>query len=482
MSETAPKAAVGAPSVPPSSPPPRRVVDRHALLYRWFVQYNPLYLISATAVLVGVYLLSDGLVQREGLWAQLAIFGVTELYQLALIGSAALLYRLGQRRPATMLALLTIAYLVDLTLQTSVSAYLGPIGVIVALAWVGLTALKLRLLVWALRLRVSWSIDALALSGAAGLAVLPQLLAARAMSLPLATMVVGWWFFGVAALALWTRPRVASRDALSPWGEKVLRLASSGGLTLSGVLAAGHVLWWTSQFSLMPLLWVVSVVPLLATRFIRREVSVWGTVLAVLALNTVTTPTLFCLVAPLAAVVLTLRGLRGPLERRETEPAPGVAAHPYRLSERPPQPADATYIAPSPLRPEAKRLYLGALGCVYLAIWTIGWSGALWLEHTLWLDLVVGALLTLALWRWRWQAWPAALAIGVMVGHLTIQSGRMASNTQLGLVMLIAGFVLLGGGLLLNTLLRRHLPNVRELRAFTDGSPPGERDPRALTN
>jgi hypothetical protein len=432
-----------------------------ALLHRWFVQYNPLYLISAAAVLVGVYLLSDGLAQREGVWAQLAVFGVTELYQLALIGSAALLYRLRQRRPATMLALLTVAYMVDLTLQTSVSAYLGWVGVVAALAWIALTALKLRLLVWSLRLRVSWSVYALALAGAAGIAVLPQLLAARALSVPLATMLIGWWIFGVAALALWTRPRIESEDQLSPWGQRVLKQASSGSLMLWGLLAAGHVLWWTSQFSLMALVWFLTLAPLLATRLIRREVWVWVTVFAVLALDAVTMPSGLWLVAPMAAIVLFLRGLRGPLERREgvTDAAPTV--HPYRVAEQPPQPTEVTYVQPSPLRPEAKRLYIGALSCAYLGIWTIGWSGSFWLDHALWLDLLFGALLAVALWRWRWRAWPAALALSAMLTHLTVQSGwipRPTSTAQLGLVVLIAGFVLLGAGLALNTLLRRYLP------------------------
>src|SRR5687768_1606643 len=84
-----------------------------ALLHRWFVQYNPLYLVSAALVLGGAIILSRAMVQNGGVLGQLSITAVLDVYAWALIGSAALLTRIGLRRPAVMLALLTMLYQCD---------------------------------------------------------------------------------------------------------------------------------------------------------------------------------------------------------------------------------------------------------------------------------------------------------------------------------------------------------------------------------
>ena len=52
-------------------------LEFRALAHRWFVQYNPLYLISAALVLVGVFLMSRGLSLTEGLLAELWLTGIT---------------------------------------------------------------------------------------------------------------------------------------------------------------------------------------------------------------------------------------------------------------------------------------------------------------------------------------------------------------------------------------------------------------------
>lgn len=91
--------------------------------------------VSAALVLVGEFLLSRGLAVTGGQVAELWFTGVTELYQGLLLGSAALLYRLGLRRPAVLLALLAAVYLGDLTLQTGISPLLGTVGVVASLVW-----------------------------------------------------------------------------------------------------------------------------------------------------------------------------------------------------------------------------------------------------------------------------------------------------------------------------------------------------------
>ena len=89
------------------------------LLYRWFVEYNPLYFFSALCVLAGVLLVSRALPEAGLEGGRLILAGVVQLYELLLIGAAALLFRVaGQRRPAVMLAIVAIPFLFDWTFQT----------------------------------------------------------------------------------------------------------------------------------------------------------------------------------------------------------------------------------------------------------------------------------------------------------------------------------------------------------------------------
>src|SRR5215471_429980 len=107
------------------------------LLHRWFVEYNPLYIVSAALVLRGVNLLS------HAVNLQLGVPAIVELYAWTLIGGAAFLYRVGLRRPAVMLSLLAVVYQGDLTLHTETCAYLGWTGVIASGVWLASFALKL---------------------------------------------------------------------------------------------------------------------------------------------------------------------------------------------------------------------------------------------------------------------------------------------------------------------------------------------------
>ena len=69
------------------------------LFHRWFVQYNPLYFAGALCILGGVILVT----RDPGDWdsGQLALAGIIQLYEVALIAGAAILFNLpGQRRPA----------------------------------------------------------------------------------------------------------------------------------------------------------------------------------------------------------------------------------------------------------------------------------------------------------------------------------------------------------------------------------------------
>ncbi len=131
------------------------------LMYRWLIEYNPLYLLSAALVLGGMQLISRGLAENGSLYQQVGVAAIAEVYAFALIGGAALLTRIGLRRPAVLLALVTILYQGDLTLHTETCAYLGWVG------WLGAGAWYLDLPRQAVRPRLGTEAPAVALGGGA---------------------------------------------------------------------------------------------------------------------------------------------------------------------------------------------------------------------------------------------------------------------------------------------------------------------------
>src|SRR5580704_8246864 len=137
------------------------------LLHRWLIEYNPLYLLSAALVLTGTFLCSRGLARDDRVYGPLGVALIAELYAACLIGGAALLMRIGHRRPAVMLALLTILYQWDLTLHTERTPYFGAWA---AAAWVVVFAAKLYGLAWAMKLRLSRGASAAAILAGIGLA------------------------------------------------------------------------------------------------------------------------------------------------------------------------------------------------------------------------------------------------------------------------------------------------------------------------
>jgi len=82
------------------------------LFHRWFVQYNPLYFVSALCVLLGMFLVSLGLGDLGWNLGQIILTAVIQVYEILLITGAAILFRLaGERRPAVILGLLEVFFL-----------------------------------------------------------------------------------------------------------------------------------------------------------------------------------------------------------------------------------------------------------------------------------------------------------------------------------------------------------------------------------
>jgi hypothetical protein len=424
------------------------------LLYRWFVQYNPLYLLSAALVLAGSCLWSRGLAQEESVAGPLGVALVAELYAACLVGGAALLTRVGLRRPAVMLALLFILYQWDSTLHTETCPYLGPVGVWATAAWLAVFAAKLHALAWALRVRFSGHATAAASLGAAGLAmgprVLPGLDPGRAGAL------VAAWVFALAALY---RPGgITSEDVLDGWGRTVLRRATLAGWLLSGLLLGMHVLmWWRDHH--LPLTATCLALPLVhLTRRARRESRVWTTLLATLFVAAWVEPAAFSVTSLLAAATLALRALAPPVVTMTVPAGAEPDASPYRAGcERAPDASVSVVVAPEVSPGEQVRLLTGALFAAYLGGWTARWSHGAWPAHVLALDAALGLVVVLAVWRTHVRL--PLLPLAACYGHLVVESRILpmpASTVAWGETIVALGFALLAGSLAVTFRLRTY--------------------------
>lgn len=411
------------------------------LLYRWFVQYNPLYLVSAALVLHGVITLSQSL-SGTGLLGQLGITTIAEVYAWALIGSAAVLVRIGLRRPAVMLMLIAALYQCDLTLHCATCPWLDGTGLIASVVWLVSFGAKLRALAWALQLSLSRSAMGVAMAGALGVAGLPWIV--KAAPDALAGDILVAWTFGLFAAALWTHRRVDSKVALDEWGRTVAHRcfrAIWGGWAVMAVL---HVLFLAGHhpqpIAITP--WLFAIV-LLGTRKIESEVAAWGVVLATVAYAGLSAPAHLAVTAAMAAAVLTLRALRQPTLRaaEQSMPAP---VDPYRIEAVPTVPPRPELRFTPALRGEMLRLLSGAAGLAYLAIWTHGWGGGPWPGHVLPLDLALVATGVVVAWSTRTAA---PLSPGFLTCLHWVIAARVIpmpkTATHQALAHVVAGFILL---------------------------------------
>ncbi len=417
-----------------------------ALLHRWLVEFNPLYLLSAALVLAGTFLCSRGLAEGGSLYGTLAVAGIAELYALALVGGAAVLVRLGHVRPAVMLGLLTVLYQSDLTLHTETCANLGVAGTWAAAGWALLYAGKLFALARALRLRLSRTAVATALVAGAGLAIGPFVL--HDLTPDARGGLVASWVFALASLQ--RTAVVASRVPLDAWGETVLRRSVRATWAISGALLAGHVLFWAADQRIA----VVPFVPLLFVRSTRSERRVWVVLVATLVVAALVAPATFALVAAMAAAALLLRAF-APVFGPEIAATPAPrSTQPYRAGAS--EQEASVMVTPLVDTAEAHRLLAGALAAAWLSAWTLGWAGGALPPHVLALDLLL--TFVAAFLAWRRHARPALAPSLAVWTHLVAAKGLLPTprtSLEWGGAALLLGFALLLGSVAATWRLRR---------------------------
>lgn len=415
-------------------PPPGTL---RAILHHSFVEYDPRYLASAVLVLGGLTLLSCDLGQRDAL-AGLGLSVVAELYALLLIAGAAMLRRVGQARMAVMLGLIAVAYQCDLTLHVERCSLLGALGLAAALGWVALFALKLRLLCAALGLRASRTALAVAISGAAFVALTP-----------IAAHVLWRWAHDARAIGLFlaiapglfvARP-VESEAGFDYRGRRALH----GTWALWGAAAIAHAL-----FDGIDAIVLGSVLLLFATRWARRERAFWALIgLALLPVLLDPRAGGTFAITLLTSITLALRALRTASDPASVVP-PAPVPSPYRGG-----PAEVAVVVPALREPSfapadepwRSRTLVVALALAHLSFWR-----ALGSEHALGHVLVVDLLLALACAAWiaRARRPLPVLALAPTVLHALVGSGTLRAPrgpAEWGAAAVAVGFGLLGSAL-----------------------------------
>ncbi|MCC6665347.1 MAG: hypothetical protein IT375_16460 [Polyangiaceae bacterium] len=409
------------------------------LFHRWFIQYNPLYLFSAALVLGGVTLMSRGLALSESPLTQLLVGGVAELYSWALLAGVLLLRRAGLRRPAVLLGLIAVLYQGDLTLHSETVVYHGPAGVIGSALWLASFVGKVLVLARGFELVVPPRVLALVLAGGGGIALLPHYLGiamAGGGDWPVAL-----WLFALTASALFAPMRVTSLAALGAWGETVLRRALRATWAIWAVLVLFHVWFWGREFGVTG--W--SLVPALLLVVIRRvpaEAFVFAAAGAVLGITARFRPEAVSMVACFVAAALALRAFRSP---RLVQCAQIRSRPPYR--EPPMDPVsipELVFVRAE--RAAWLRLLTGSLFALYVAVWAHGATPSAWPAHSLALDIVLVAAVTV--WVWRARALFALVPLGAVLFHAGVERGLISAprgSLEWGLTQIALGFLLLLG-------------------------------------
>ncbi len=380
------------------------------LVHRWFVRYNPLYFFSAASMLLGVYLVSRGLDEIGWRPGKLLLVGVVQVYEILLIGGAILLFRHARLyRPAVILGLLEVFFLFDSTFETEVLLSHFSFGL--SVSWVALAVVKLAALAWAFRLRVPRQLFALCVLAAAGLAITPRLLDLENVDRDVVYLLATWFAVGLLALLIRIRLAVSCDLELDDWGQEVLRRSVMAAALIWGFFYFLHFMAWTAIFDVeLSPLHVVPVVVMVAF-LSQQEGRVWAAGFGALIVTSMAPYS----VAPTALVVAVVLAVRASDMGR-------------------------------------RRLYVGMVAALYVALWAAGWRGGSLPEPAWWLNLVALVVLVLMAWRLRLLAALLPLPLGfiLLLRHLP-DLGALGW----GVVFLAAGFIALLAGLAVNWSQRR---------------------------
>ncbi|HZE99717.1 MAG TPA: hypothetical protein VE981_22110 [Planctomycetota bacterium] len=283
-----------------------------AAVHRAFVEYNPLYFASALCILAGVFLVARELPQ-DAFASKASIVASTEIYQFLLIAAAAVLLRAGLRRPAAILGLMCLVFMLDVAMNAErMLSHVGllslapgmrarkavPVSVLLALAG----PLKLYFLAVVFRLRGARG--PLVVTGLALLA-LPLLPYLTELVPPLRRQTVYLVMSWLGAPLLTWACLPAARSWTSGWidddQEPRLRRIAFVAPVLVACLFIAHGLTWSAIATLTPTAaqaapYLLAVAGLLADRLAPRrprlaELAAWVGGAATLGASALSDPT-----------------------------------------------------------------------------------------------------------------------------------------------------------------------------------------------
>lgn len=193
---------------------------------------------------------------------------------------------------------------------------------------------------------------------------------------------------------------------------------------------------------------LVPAVGLLAARWLRKERMLWALAGVGLVSVAYLAPQHLSLTAAFVAGVFALRAWRQPTAPAP-RPEPLMSQPGYRHGAVPPALPRALPTARFAAGHdfELRRLAVGILTALYLAVWSWGYEGGHGLDHQLGLDVgfgVIGALLA-----WRFQAWLVVVPMLSSLIHLGVQHGWLGiprDDLGWGTSVVGLGFALLAGG------------------------------------
>lgn len=427
-----------------------------ALLHRWFVQYNPFYLLSAALVLGGLTMVSRGIARDAHPLQFMGVALLAEVYAWSLIGGAALLMRGGQRRPAVLLGLLAIVYQSDLTLHVETCGLLGVAGAAPAALWAANFFAKLSALAAALRVRLDRGATRVVGFGALGLAALP--FAVYRLKADGAGDALALFVF--ALLALLPRDMGAGATSIEPldgWGRVVLRRVSLAAFSIWGLALALHVLFWSAQVPVSMGRVFLAVAAFFVARQ-RSEARAWAFAAGLVLVSAVARERVSDFAA-LAALTLLYRAFAWLRVERPESPAPRTdEPSPYRAGEASaaqPVESDEAPLFEKVSAAERLRLLPGALFAAYLAAWLWGYRGGPLPDHIAALDASFVALSAVG---FRSGGRLGLAFSSASLAHALAASGlvpRPRGLIEWGALMLAAGFLLLGGSLAVSSWLAR---------------------------
>ncbi len=147
-----------------------------SILRWWFIRYNPLYFFSAMFILTGVVFVA-GETGGDQL-AELGLFAVIQVYEWMLIGGAAFLINgIKQIRPAILLILLELVFLLDCTFRLETLVSHGFNGMIVSISWAFLSGCKVYVILKIFKVANGALASSVSMIAALGIVLMLQLLA-----------------------------------------------------------------------------------------------------------------------------------------------------------------------------------------------------------------------------------------------------------------------------------------------------------------